>query len=71
MSSLEWLIIGSVYAAKLVRVTRVGSSGLPTRVNFGNGYLLYVVAMSDLTHPRRTLGFAARNKNLGEFGICT
>ncbi len=49
MSSLEWLVIGSVYAAKLVRVTRVGSSGLPTRVNFGNGYLLYVVAMSDLT----------------------
>jgi hypothetical protein len=63
MSSLEWLVIGSVYAAKLVRVTRVGSSG--------NGYLLYVVAMSDLTHPRRTLGFAAQNKNLGEFGICT
>ena len=65
----QWFCL---YAAKLVRVTRVGCFGLPTRVNFGIGYLLKVVVdMSDLTHPRRTLGFAARNKNLGEFGICT
>jgi hypothetical protein len=45
----QWFCL---YAAKLVRVTRVGCFGLPTRVNFGIVYLRKVVVdMSDLT-PR-------------------